>query len=150
MSCFRFLASVGIAMLWGCAPPEPAANPEGPATGAAQASPLLASVKATTFAADSAVFSLQVTNTAAAPLELSFSSGQSFDFVVLRGTQEVWRWSGDQMFTQAMRSETLGPGETRTYTATWAPTPRTSGEYTVRGRLTARNVRAEQATQFRL
>jgi hypothetical protein len=113
-------------------------------------SPVLASVKAATFGADSAVFSLQVTNTASGPLPLSFSSGQEFDFIVLRGGQEVWRWSGEQMFTQAFRSETLAPGETRTYTATWAPLPGTSGEYTVRGRLTARNVQAEQTTQFRL
>jgi hypothetical protein len=145
------VASLGIAMLCACAPPEPDATPEGPVgVGQSETSPLLASVKASTFGADSVVFSLQVTNTAAGPLELSFSSGQSFDFVVMRGAEEVWRWSSDRMFTQALRSDTLAPGETRSYSATWAPVPRASGEYTVHGRLTARNVRAEQSTQFRL
>jgi hypothetical protein len=142
MPVFRLLALAGLASLLGCAPQDPPSAPQG--------SPLLASVKATTVGADSAVFTLQVTNTAAAPLALTFGSGQTFDFIVMRGAQEVWRWSGDRMFTQSLRSETIGPGETRTYTATWTPLPRASGDYTVRGILTALNVQAEQTTQFRL
>ena len=141
----RLIGLTAVALLIGCAPFDPGAD-----AAAADASPLLASVKASTFGADSAVFSLQVTNTAAAPLELRFSSGQTFDFIVSRGAQEVWRWSSEQMFTQALRSETLAPGETRTYTATWVPVPRVSGEYTVRARLTAQNVQTEQTTSFRL
>ena len=143
MTATRPLAIAALALLAGCAQPEPAAAPGG-------GSPLLASVHATTFGSDSAVFSLQLTNTAATPLRLEFSSGQQFDFVVLRGAQEVWRWSGDRMFTQALQSEALAPGETRTYTATWAPLPGSAGEYTVRARLTARNAPIEQTTSFRL
>ena len=142
MSAYRMAALAALALSIGCAPREPAAAPEG--------SPLLASVKAATFGTDSAVFSLQVTNTAAGPVALDFRSGQEFDFVVLRGTQEVWRWSGDRMFTQALRSDTLAPGETRTYSASWAPLRGSAGEYTVRGVLAARNVQVEQATRFRL
>jgi hypothetical protein len=142
MSAYRLVALAALTLLTACAAREPAAAPEG--------SPLLASVKAATFGADSAVFSLQVTNTAAAPLPLDFRSGQEFDFVVLRGTQEVWRWSGDRMFTQALRTDTLAPGETRTYSATWAPVTGSTGEYTVRAVLAARNVQVEQTTSFRL
>jgi hypothetical protein len=143
MTASRSLAIAALALLGGCARPEPAAAPDG-------GSPLLASVQATTFGSDSAVFSLQVTNVTTAPLALSFSSGQQFDFIVLRGTQEVWRWSSEQMFTQAFRTETLAPGETETYTATWAPLPGSGGEYTVRALLTARNAPVEQTTRFRL
>ena len=137
------LAIAVLGLLAGCAPPEPAAAPTG-------GSPLLASVHASTFGSDSAVFALQVTNTASAPLRLEFNSGQQFDFVVSSGAREVWRWSAGQMFTQALRSETLAPGETETYTATWAPLPGSAGEYTVRALLTARNAPVEQTTRFRL
>jgi Intracellular proteinase inhibitor len=142
MSVNRMAALAALALIAGCASREPSAGPEGP--------PLLASVKAATFGTDSAVFSLQVTNTTAAPVALDFRTGQEFDFVVLRGTEEVWRWSGDRMFTQALRTDTLAAGETRTYSASWAPLPRAAGEYTVRGLLSARNVQVEQATRFRL
>ena len=143
MTACRTLAIAALALLAGCAQPEP-----GQTTG--EGSPLLASVRATTFGSDSAVFSLQVTNVSTAPLALSFRSGQQFDFVVLRGAQEVWRWSAEQMFTQALNTETLAPGETETYTATWAPLPGSGGEYTVRALLTARNAPVEQTTRFRL
>ena len=143
MTPSRLLALTALVLLSGCAQPEPSAAPAG-------GSPLLASVRATTFGSDSAVFSLQVTNTRTTPLTLNFNSGQQFDFVVLRGTQEVWRYSGEMMFTQALQSETLAPGETETYTATWSPLPGSAGEYTVRALLTARNAPVEQTTRFRL
>ncbi|MBW3629490.1 MAG: hypothetical protein KY464_09350 [Gemmatimonadetes bacterium] len=145
MSAFRLLGLTAAALLVGCAQLDPGAAAE-----SSDPPPLLASVKASTLGTDSALFSLQITNTAATPLELRFNSGQSFDFVVTRGAQEIWRWSSEQMFTQALRSETLAPGETRTYTATWAPVPRVSGEFTVRARLTAQNAQTEQTTSFRL
>ena len=143
MNASRLLALGALALLAGCTQPDPPASPGG-------ASPLLSSVQASTFGSDSAVFALQVTNTASAPLTLEFGSGQSYDFVVLRGTQEVWRWSADRMFTQALRSETLPGGATNTYTATWAPLPGSGGEYTVRATLMARNAPVEQTTRFRL
>ena len=157
MSAFRLVALAALALVTGCAPPGPPAAP--------LASPLLSSIKATAFGSDSVAFSLQVTNTgsaplvvlsmpvartASAPLVLEFGSGQEFDFVVSRGAQEVWRWSADRMFTQAMRTDTLDADETRTYGATWTPPPGSAGEYTVRGLLATRNVRVEQTMQFRL
>jgi hypothetical protein len=150
MSAFRFLAAAAVVLLPACAPREPAPLESASASTTAAGSDVLASVKATTFGADSVVFSLQVTNTTGAPLALNFTSGQTFDFAVLRGAQEVWRWSGDRMFTQSLRTITLDPGETTSYAATWTPVPGASGEYSVRGWLTARNVRAEQTTGFRL
>lgn len=33
--------------------------------------------------------------------------------------EEVWRWSDGRLFTQALESRTLDPGETATFTFTW-------------------------------
>lgn len=110
---------------------------------------LLASLQANTYA-DSVVFVLQVTNTTDAPIELEFPSGQSFDFVVSEGEREIWRWSADQMFTQALREEVLGAGETETYRAAWTPPPSLSGSFTVVGTLTASDRQVRQAAEFRI
>ncbi|HEX7242136.1 MAG TPA: BsuPI-related putative proteinase inhibitor [Longimicrobiaceae bacterium] len=93
---------------------------------------------------------LQVTNAGSAPVPLEFASGQTHDFVVLQGDRELWRWSADRMFTQALRTETLGAGETRTFDATWTPPAGTRGDLVARGFLTARGERAERQTVFRL
>jgi hypothetical protein len=95
-------------------------------------------------------FTLQLSNTGTTPIPLEFTSGQSYDFAVLQGSRELWRWSADQMFTQALRSETLAPGATRTYEATWSPPAGTRGEFTAAGILTATNRRVEQRAIFRL
>lgn len=132
------------AVLIGCSPAEvgnPGATPSSPV--------LLSSLQARTFGTDSVTFTLQVTNTSSQPLELSYNSGQEFDFIVSRGQQEVWRWSSDRMFTQALRSETLASGETRTYAETWVPGS-ARGDFIVVGRLAARNHSAEQASSFRI
>lgn len=127
--------------LLGCAPREAAPRVETPL--------LLTSVQASTFP-DSVQFLLQVTNTSADPVTLEFGSGQSFDFIVSREGQEVWRWSADRMFTQALRSEVLGASETRSYRATWTPGPQTPGEYRVTGILTAREHHTRQEARFRI
>ena len=93
---------------------------------------------------------LQVTNTSDAPVALTFPSGQSFDFFALRDGEEIWRWSLDQMFTQAIRSETLAPGATLQYDAVWSPPPGISGEITIAGTLTALDKQIEQRTQVSL
>ena len=95
-------------------------------------------------------FTLQISNTGSTPVPLEFTSGQSFDFAVLQAGREVWRWSADQMFTQALRSETLAPGATRSYEATWSPPAGMRGELTASGVLAASNRRVEQRAIFRL
>lgn len=120
-----------------------------PASGGGSSGPLVSSLQVET-RPDSVRFVLQVTNTGPSPVTLEFPNGQSFDFVVTRDGREAWRWSADRMFTQALRSETLAPGETRTYDAAWSPPAGTAGDFVARGFLTARDHRAEQQTQFRL
>jgi hypothetical protein len=141
----RPLFLAGIVLLAACARPSPPA-PRSTAAGA----PLLASLQASTFGSDSVRFTLQVTNTGETPMTLSFASGQSYDFVVSREGRQVWRWSAERVFTQALRSETLGAGETRTFSEVWTPATRSPGRYAVRGTLTARDARAEQTTDFTL
>ncbi len=75
-------------------------------------------------------FTYAVTNDGETPVELSFRSGQSFDVWVERDGDERWRYSDGRMFTQALRSETLEPGETTRYSTTWEDPA--SGEYEAR------------------
>ena len=128
--------------LAGCAANQPASEP-------ASSGPLVPSLQVQT-SGGSVQFVLQVTNTSSAAVPLEFSSGQSFDFAVVRDGREVWRWSADQMFTQALRSETIAPGATRTYTASWNPPAGMRGEFTASGVLTATNHPVGQRAIFQL
>lgn len=110
---------------------------------------LVLSVQAET-AGDTVRFTLQVTNAGTAPVELTFPTGQTFDFVVRDGDREVWRWSQGRMFTQMLQTVTLAAGETQTYTATWAPPAGLSGNLQVFGTLTALDHRVQQGAHFRL
>ncbi len=123
--------------------------PGGTVSAASHTSPLVSSLQVET-RGDSIRFLLQVTNAEAGPVTLTFPSGQSADFVVLQGGRELWRWSADQMFTQAVRTETLPPGGTRSYEALWTRPAGVRGELVARGVLTAREHRVEQQAHFRL
>lgn len=136
------LLALGVAGGGACAPNG--AMPEANA-----GTPLVSTLQVQT-RPDSVHFVLQVTNTGEAPVELTFPSGQSFDFVVLDDGREVWRWSADRMFTQAIRTEALAPGETRAYEAAWDPPAGLSGDFVARAHLTAQEHRAEQQAHFRL
>lgn len=121
----------------------------GTTAGGTMNGPLLPSLQASTLD-DSVHFVLQVTNTGTEPVELRFRSGQSHDFVVLDGEREIWRWSGEMMFTQALRRETLAPGATLTFEEAWRPPETLQGELVAVGRLVAENHPIEQRTRFRL
>jgi hypothetical protein len=99
-------------------------------------------------AGEEVMFVLLITNTSSDPVEVNFTSGQSFDFTVAAGQREVWRWSEEQMFTQALRSERLEPGESRRYEATWRPDASEIGEFVATGVLTASEHRVEQSTRI--
>ncbi len=82
--------------------------------------------------------------TASEPLTLQFSSGQRFDFVVSKEGEEVWRWSADQFFTQALGEESLSAGDELRYEAQWVPTE--EGSYEVLGLVTATNPEFEEGS----
>jgi hypothetical protein len=92
-------------------------------------------------------FELRITNPRTEPVTLQFSSGQQYDFRVGRPDGSVvWVWSADKLFTGALGSRTLGPGETVRFTATWLPTE--GGSLVAEGRLTSTSHRAAAATTF--
>jgi hypothetical protein len=103
-------------------------------------------------AGDTVAFTLQVTNPSAAPVTFNFSSGQTYDFAVrpAGAGAEVWRWSADMGFTQAVRTLTLAPGETWTFGERWTPPPGTRGEFTATARLTSSDRAVERTAAFRL
>jgi hypothetical protein len=95
---------------------------------------------------DDVQFSLAVENAGDESVTLSFRNGMRADFAVRDGDEVVWRWSEGRMFTQALGSETIDPGETRSFGATWEdPEP---GGYTVVGELAADDHDATAETEF--
>jgi len=90
---------------------------------------------------------LTVTNEGDDPVTLRFRTGQRADFAAYEGVDAepgdaepgdddpVWRHGEGRVFTQALGTETLGPGESATYEGTWPDPP--PGEFRVVGSLTA-------------
>lgn len=72
-------------------------------------------------------FEFTVSNQSTEIIELDFATGFIADFAVFEDDAEVWRWSDDKLFTQALETETLEPGESFRETALWiGPDP---GDY---------------------
>ena len=145
------LAFAAIAMIAAACRP-PVQNAPAPQSGdaAGNAGPLVTTLQ-TDAAADSVRFTLQVTNSSQAPVTLQFSSGQSYDFTVSDGATRVWHWADDMMFTQALRSETIAPGQTRSWSETWRPAAALRGRtLTATARLVSNSHPAERTQTFRL
>jgi hypothetical protein len=121
-----------------------------PAPGADAASGALVSSLSVQTGGDGVRLTLQVTNAGPGPVTLAFSSGQTYDFAVLRGGETLWTWSADRTFLQALRTETLAAGETRTFAETWMPGTGLRGELTARARLTSTSHPVERTATFRL
>ena len=92
--------------------------------------------------------SLRIENAGAESVTLDFRTGQRAEFTAYPAAEEadasdgreadpVWRYGAGQMFTQALGSETIAPGEAVGYEATWRGPP--SGSYRVVGEVTATN-----------
>lgn len=147
---FRHTAvTVAALLLAACTPVPPAGEAGAPVPRPdAGAEALVSSLSVE--AGDTVRLTLQVTNATAGPLTLAFTSGQTYDFAVLRGAETLWTWAADQSFMQALRDETLAPGETRTYTESWAPAQPPRGELTARAWLTSSSHPLERTTTFRL
>lgn len=93
---------------------------------------------------------LHVTNRTDRRLEVTFPSGQTHDFVVLDSIgREVWRWSQERMFTQAMQNRMIGTRETLSYEERWDPAGRT-GTFTAVGVLTSTTHPIEERVAFTL
>jgi hypothetical protein len=122
----------------------------GPAPQASYRSPLATSLKVEALG-DSARFVLQVTNGTGAPVTITFPSGQTYDFQVLDGSRAEWSWSADRSFMQAIRMDTLAPGETRTYAEVFrAPSVLRGRTLTAVARLTSTDHPVQHTAEFRL
>ncbi|MGH2348599.1 MAG: BsuPI-related putative proteinase inhibitor [bacterium] len=63
---------------------------------------------------------LAVRNTGSAAVAITFMNGQRYDLLARRPRgDEVWRWSHDRAFIQAVQTMRLGPGEEEAYRITW-------------------------------
>jgi hypothetical protein len=140
----RTLAAVAAVLLAACTPPAP------PAAAPASTDPSLVTSLTVRPVGDTVHLSLQVTNVAAAPVVMRFDSGQTYDFAVLRGGETLWQWAQAMRFVQALRDETLAPGETRTITEHWVPGQRVAGELTARAWLTSSSHPVESTATFRM
>ncbi|HEX2204445.1 MAG TPA: BsuPI-related putative proteinase inhibitor, partial [Longimicrobium sp.] len=119
--------------------------------GDAAAPEALASSLQVEASAEGARLVLRVTNVSGAPLALVFPTGQTYDFAVREENRELWRWSAGRGFTQAVREETLAPGETRTWAETWsAPAALRGRALTAVARLASSTHPVERTSPFAL
>ncbi|HSM35662.1 MAG TPA: BsuPI-related putative proteinase inhibitor [Longimicrobiales bacterium] len=94
-------------------------------------------------------FVLNVTNAGGEPIRLDFNSGQRFDVSVSDSAGNgVWHWSADKSFIQSLGSETLDPGATLAYEATWPDAP--PGSYRALGEITASNVEIRHTVEIQV
>jgi len=95
---------------------------------------------------DAVGFVLRVANDGEAPVDLTFSDGQRIDVEVRDGDRTVWRFGEGRMFTQALGSDAVPPGDAVTYPATWPdPTP---GEYEAEATLSANDADVAATATF--
>jgi len=95
-------------------------------------------------------FALRVVNTSKKRVEITFPSGQTYDFVVLDSAgREMWRWGSDRMFTQALRNKLLAAGEALDFEETLnSGRPLPPGKYTARATLTSANFPLVEEAEF--
>lgn len=93
-------------------------------------------------------FALDVTNVGPKRVEITFPSGQAYDFVVVDSVgREVWRWADGRMFTQTLQNKTLSGGDTMRIAEAWEPAG-LHGHYTAIARLRSTNYPVEQRVSF--
>ena len=82
-------------------------------------------------------FRLSLVNTSKSAQEIRYFSGQRFDISIVDATgKSVWNWAANKRFTRSISRQTLAPGQTQTFEATWDGQPLpdakiTPGTYTV-------------------
>jgi hypothetical protein len=92
-------------------------------------------------------FDLRVVNTTKKSVEVNFSSGQAYDFVVVDSVgREVWRWSADRIFTQSVRNKLLAKGDAITASEKWSPAK--PGKFTAIAQLTSSNYPVQEQVAF--
>lgn len=96
---------------------------------------------------DDVRFALKVVNTGPKNVEVNFSSGQAYDFVVVDSIgREVWRWADGRLFTQSVQNKLLGKGKSISVSEKWSPAK--AGKFTAIGTLRSTNYPIEQKVAF--
>lgn len=101
-----------------------------------------------TVSGDGVAFVFTVENSGTTPVELAFRSGKVADVVVYESGTEVWRWSDGRMFTQALGTETLDPGQSFTHEVSWEDPP--PGEYVAEASLDTSTVSLVEREPFEI
>jgi hypothetical protein len=144
----KLLLLAALALLPACTPPVSAPRDGTPSP---SASPQLVSSLSVQSRGDTVLLVLRVTNSAEAPVAVTFATGQTYDFAVRDAAgHELWRWSGDRGFTQAVQTRTLAGSETWEFGERWLPPAGTRGELTAEGRLTSSSHPVRLTSVFRL
>ncbi len=82
---------------------------------------------------------LELQNNSDQPLVLDFSSGQRYDFAILRTPADtVWSWSEERMFMQMLGQETVQPNQVLVYREQVSP-QLPAGTFTIAGRIVAQD-----------
>ncbi|MFW5945797.1 MAG: BsuPI-related putative proteinase inhibitor [Candidatus Natronoplasma sp.] len=68
--------------------------------------------------------------------KIFFNNGQRYDFVIKKGTEDIWRWSKGKVFIMATGTVSLAPGKERSYTTKLDPDDLSPGEYELIGIIT--------------
>lgn len=126
-----------LATIWGAQRSGPSA--ELVSVGLQSPAVTLALDKSSYAPSETIVATVVVANRGDSAVTLTFATTQRYDFALTDGSgREVWRWSSDRAFGQAIGEETLEPGGRRSYSerlrAPAAPGPyRLAGTIVVMG-----------------
>ena len=95
-------------------------------------------------------FALNVTNAGKKGIELTFPSGQEYDFSVRDSAgREVYRWGKGRMFTQSLQNRVLDRGETKRFEE-HASTTLPAGTYVAIATLRSSNYPVQERVAFEL
>lgn len=96
---------------------------------------------------DAVGLDLAVANADTVAVRVTFSSSQRYDFAVLdEAGDEVWRWSAERMFTQAITEEVVPAGAVLEYHEEWPDA--VAGRYRVVARFESIDHPLELAADF--
>jgi len=95
-------------------------------------------------------FALNVTNPGKKGIELTFPSGQEYDFIVRDSAgREVYRWGKGRMFTQSLKNRVIDGGETQRFEER-ASTTLPPGTYVAVATLRSSNYPVQERVAFEM
>ena len=93
--------------------------------------------------------SIKISNVGKLPVTLDFSSGQKYDFVVLKNNDEYWRWSKNKRFIMILESLRLKPKESIIFQESLEINEMSKGKYRIVGEITSK-LKLEGSSTFKI